>query len=461
MSDILSNYYKTYYTIDNITSNKNHISPLKNKNEDILKNLSQHGIYLSENNILLIKRKNKILPLLLSLNKNTKTNNYMSTIEEPKSIKYSLTSNFYNDKNIFGLNPKLKKCFSYKNKNILNNINKLENESKNIKNLKSRNNNSQYSTIKKNYNNYIINTSNNFRTINSIISPNRNSYKSEKEKEKEKNYKNQNEADQITNELLSLKTKKDIKNYYLKKDYYKFISNTINNEKDKKIDPMAYIKYNFSNEPHNNNKFKSFDLQLMICGNQRYRKNLLDGVNYYKNNFTKYEDLKGPIGLDINQIKEKKNNDLIEKMKYFDNKDSFYDKKLPEKNNFKTINSFIYDDNFKNLKKLLYKNIEKYEKQINFNNINKININLDKKDIKTLNRIDSNAELVINDKKEIVKFSNKFLSFDYKMNKLLNKTRNTTDYLFKRANIHQKIKSRIDKLYNNIEEYNLGFKNII
>jgi peptidoglycan hydrolase CwlO-like protein len=67
--------------------------------------------------------------------------------------------------------------------------------------------------------------------------------------------------------------------------------------------------------------------------------------------------------------------------------------------------------------------------------------------------VDSDAEFVINDKDEMIKFSNKFLSFDNKINRMLSKTNNTTHFLSKRAQEHHKIKKKIDQLYKKIEEY--------
>lgn len=40
-------------------------------------------------------------------------------------------------------------------------------------------------------------------------------------------------------------------------------------------------------------------------GNEKYRNNLLDGVNEYKNNVTKFEELRGPTGFDKNRVEEK------------------------------------------------------------------------------------------------------------------------------------------------------------
>ena len=50
----------------------------------------------------------------------------------------------------------------------------------------------------------------------------------------------------------------------------------------------------------------------------------------------------------------------------------------------------------------------------------------------------------------MIKFSHRFLSFDEKINKLLLKTRNTTNYLFKRSQEHHKIKKKIDQLHEDI-----------
>ena len=77
MSDILSDYYKTQYCINSSKIiNKNFLTPNKNiriKPDLTAINLSLYGIYLSENNALLISKNNKTSPL---------------------SVNYSNTSNF-------------------------------------------------------------------------------------------------------------------------------------------------------------------------------------------------------------------------------------------------------------------------------------------------------------------------------------------------------------------------------
>ena len=470
MSDILSNFYKTLNTVNNIREYKNPLTP--NKHIKIKNNLSQYGIYLSKNNYLLLSKENLQQPSSLSLNKDSNIISNLSNYGEPENINFKseeqkLKSKDMINKDLFNtIDPQLKKCFSYRKKKnyLLDNIYDLDeiNKNKTKSNIKTK-------IIDKNKsrNKELINIRYRNKGISELMfkSPEyekkRIYFKTIKKEDKE-NIENQKKADKITNELLSLKTRKDIKDYYIKKDYNEgLIANIKRNEKikEKRIDPMTYIKYNFSNEPNNINVFKSFDIQMMIMGNDRYRNNLLNGVNVYKNNFIKYENLKGPVGFDKNKIEEKKRNEVINKMKIENlDKDKFFNfsNRLYIRKYNKNPFDFVYDDGYKNLKKLLYKNIEKYDKQIKIEKGKKVVVNVDKKDIKTLKRVDSDAELVINDKDEMIKFSNKFLSFDSKINKMLLKTNNTTNFLFKRAQEHHKIKRKIDKLYKNFDDFYFG-----
>ena len=88
MSDILSKFYKTFYNRKNaIKMKENNFTPNKNKKKDITaQNLSNFGIYLSKNNILLISRKTKS-PLSLPLNKNINSNNFILS-ENNKKKRY-------------------------------------------------------------------------------------------------------------------------------------------------------------------------------------------------------------------------------------------------------------------------------------------------------------------------------------------------------------------------------------
>ena len=487
MSDILSNFYQTLYTLNNTREYKNPLSPNK---QIKIKNslLSKYGLYLSKNNYLLLSKDN-MQPLSSSLTKDSNIINNFSSLRETENINFKseeqkLKSKDILSKDLFNtIDPQLKKCFSYrkKKKSLLDNIydfdeynNKIKSNikskiiDKNKENIKSRN--KELISLKNEINIRYRNKGINGLIFESPRYENKKIYfKTVKKENEEKivdNEKeimaNQKKADKITNELLSLKTRKDIKNYYIKKEYNEgLITNLKRQEKikEKRIDPMTYIKYNFSNEPNNINIFKSFDIQMMIMGTDRYRTNLLDGVNVYKNNFIKYESLKGPIGFDKNKIEEKKRDEVINQMKkdnldkdkVFNFSNRLYNKKN-KKNNKKHFD-FIYDDNYINLKKLLYKNIEKYDKQTKVEKGKKIAVTVDKKDIKTLKNVDSDAEFVINDKDEMIKFSNKFLSFDNKINRMLSKTNNTTHFLSKRAQEHHKIKKKIVELYKKIEEY--------
>lgn len=71
MSDILSTYYKSHYTLkDSIYSKKKIFTPnriTKIHPDETFKNLSQYGFKLSENNLILMSRK-KLLPNLTIYN---------------------------------------------------------------------------------------------------------------------------------------------------------------------------------------------------------------------------------------------------------------------------------------------------------------------------------------------------------------------------------------------------------
>ena len=264
---------------------------------------------------------------------------------------------------------------------------------------------------------------------------------------------NNKKAEQITNELLSLKNSKDIKNYYIKKDLEKFKTQEKNKNKEiPVVDPMSYIKYNLVTNPKKRDLFKSFDVQLSIMGNEKYRNNLIDGVNEYKNNVVKFEELRGPTGFDKNRVEETKRRNVIKKMnKNFKEKRGmiFTQQTFKLKNKIKkNMFNFDYDEDYKKLKKLMNKGIERYERNMNKKRSKKNILSVDKKDIKMMNNLDNEAEYMIKEMGDIVKFSNRFLSFEEKLNKLVSKTINTTGYLFKRTKEYQKIKTKIDQFFN-------------
>ena len=135
-------------------------------------------------------------------------------------------------------------------------------------------------------------------------------------------------------------------------------------------------------------------------------------------------------------------NYIVEKGLVFSNK--LYKRKYNIKNDL------VFDGNYKNVEKFLYKDIDKYDSLTKIDNGKKVNVKVDKNDINILKKISGDAEYIIQDKDEMIKFSNRFLSFNERINKLLSKTKNTTDFLSQRAEEHHRIKKKIDQIYNNI-----------
>ena len=166
-----------------------------------------------------------------------------------------------------------------------------------------------------------------------------------------------------------------------------------------------------------------------------------------------YEELRGPTGFDKNNMDEKKQKNIINQMKekYIEKRSLiFTQQKFKRKNNNKKRTfDFEYDENYKHIKKLLNKDIHKYEKNfLNKNNTKNIIIKVEKNDIDTMTKLDDDADVAIKDADDIVKFSNKFLSFDERLKRLVSGTINTTGYLFNRTKEYQKIKTKIDHFYN-------------
>ena len=447
MSDILSTYYKSNYTIkNNVYKKRNYYTPNKIVTIDTdrtMKNLSQYGFYLSENNFILLPKKkflprltlngidsNQIKDYLSKTNFNKNESNKDNKDIKPIKINYKTENNFLNNKN------DVKKSDDYtKLKKELEDI--RDNKDKNIKTIdlsQKKPKKNKPLKIKLLNNKYICYT-----------------------EDKTERLDNEKKAEQITNELLSLKTYEDIKSYYIKKELKKKKSvekdiMKIFSEDSHTIDPLSYIKYNLITNPKRGDLFKSFDIQLMIMGNEKYRNNLLDGVNDYKKNLMQYEELRGPTGFDKNRIEEKERNKIINQMKknYVEKRGMIFTQQTfkPKPKNKKRTLDFEYDENYKHVKKLLNKDMQKYEKHINKNLSKKRLIKIDKSDINTMSKLDDDADVAIKGVDDMVKFSNQFLSFDEKLKRLVSKTTNTTGYLFKRTKEYQKIKTKIDQFYN-------------
>ena len=447
MSDILSTYYKSNYAIkNNVYKKRNYYTPnkiVKIDTDRTMKNLSQYGFYLSENNFILLPKKKFLPRLTLNGIESNQIKDYLSKTNfsknesnkdnkdiKPIKINYKTENNFLNNKN------DVKKSDDYtKLKKELEDI--RDNKDKNIKTIdlsQKKPKKNKPLKIKLLNNKYICYT-----------------------EDKNERLDNEKKAEQITNELLSLKTYEDIKSYYIKKELKKKKSvekdiMKIFSEDSHTIDPLSYIKYNLITNPKRGDLFKSFDIQLMIMGNEKYRNNLLDGVNDYKKNLMQYEELRGPTGFDKNKIEEKERNKIINQMKknYVEKRGMIFTQQTfkPKPKNKKRTLDFEYDENYKHVKKLLNKDMQKYEKHINKNLSKKRLIKIDKSDINTMSKLDDDADVAIKGVDDMVKFSNQFLSFDEKLKRLVSKTTNTTGYLFKRTKEYQKIKTKIDQFYN-------------
>ena len=447
MSDILSTYYKSNYAIkNNVYKKRNYYTPnkiVKIDTDRTMKNLSQYGFYLSENNFILLPKKKFLPRLTLNGIESNQIKDYLSKTNfsknesnkdnkdiKPIKINYKTENNFLNNKN------DVKKSDDYtKLKKELEDI--RDNKDKNIKTIdlsQKKPKKNKPLKIKLLNNKYICYT-----------------------EDKNERLDNEKKAEQITNELLSLKTYEDIKSYYIKKELKKKKSvekdiMKIFSEDSHTIDPLSYIKYNLITNPKRGDLFKSFDIQLMIMGNEKYRNNLLDGVNDYKKNLMQYEELRGPTGFDKNRIEEKERNKIINQMKknYVEKRGMIFTQQTfkPKPKNKKRTLDLEYDENYKHVKKLLNKDMQKYEKHINKNLSKKRLIKIDKSDINTMSKLDDDADVAIKGVDDMVKFSNQFLSFDEKLKRLVSKTTNTTGYLFKRTKEYQKIKTKIDQFYN-------------
>ena len=447
MSDILSTYYKPNYAIkNNVYKKRNYYTPnkiVKIDTDRTMKNLSQYGFYLSENNFILLPKKKFLPRLTLNGIEPNQIKDYLSKTNfsknesnkdnkdiKPIKINYKTENNFLNNKN------DVKKSDDFtKLKKELEDI--RDNKDKNIKTIdlsQKKPKKNKPLKIKLLNNKYICYT-----------------------EDKTERLDNEKKAEQITNELLSLKTYEDIKSYYIKKELKKKKSvekdiMKIFSEDSHTIDPLSYIKYNLITNPKRGDLFKSFDIQLMIMGNEKYRNNLLDGVNDYKKNLMQYEELRGPTGFDKNRIEEKERNKIINQMKknYVEKRGMIFTQQTfkPKPKNKKRTLDFEYDENYKHVKKLLNKDMQKYEKHINKNLSKKRLIKIDKSDINTMSKLDDDADVAIKGVDDMVKFSNQFLSFDEKLKRLVSKTTNTTGYLFKRTKEYQKIKTKIDQFYN-------------
>ena len=114
MSDILSNFYQTLYTLNNTREYKNFLT--SNKQIKIKNSLSKYGLYLSKNNYLLLSKEN-MQPLSSSLTKDSNIINNFSNLGETdniifKSEEQKLKSKDFFSKDLFDtIDPQYKNVF--------------------------------------------------------------------------------------------------------------------------------------------------------------------------------------------------------------------------------------------------------------------------------------------------------------------------------------------------------------
>lgn len=417
MSDILTQYF------ENITRQEMKSLKMYKQSSTLSQDLSEYRLFLSQNNILTFTPHKSLSFIRKANSKNNKYSNinFPSFFSE-KTSKYNIPKIQKKDKNII-VEINEEKPFSSdengcKQNNIYANNNKLkikkdinnrntvlENYKKNLKFLKKN-------MIFKEKSSLIQNS---FDIKNNLNAPN---IKSIKKEIKIKNEEEEKKIETILKNLMKSEKKKKV-NVNKKKSfpfsYYSTIHPTIS--------PMKYIKMNFSENPHKINKFKSYNIQIKAIGNLKYRNFLLDGINFFKNNFVKYKNLKPTIVYNSKyEENQKENNKQINEMIQNTKQTRFI---------FNLINNNIKK------KKKLSRNIdsfsfEKENKTTGYKRIDNLNsrlISISKKEIDDLNKyVEKNKHL---------------FSFDKKINLILLKAQKTSKYINKKAEEYDKINKKI------------------
>lgn len=380
MSDILSYYF------DNVSKHK--MKSLKNikQNSTLSHELKKYGLSLSENNILTFtpqksfsfrtKNKNK------ALNKNIKIE-----INEEMNIPH-------------------KNNLNVEYQNIINN-NKL-----NLKHIHSKNNLLPINHFLREKG-AIQQNSINIREIKNILNiPKPKNIQKEEEK-KIKLYIDDLMENRINNKKI------------YKKKSFKCL---FNSPKQSAINPVKYIEFNLSENPHKPSIFKSYKLQVKLMGNEKYRNLLLDDINYYNNNYSKFKNIKtNKLYDDKNKNKEEINKNIKEMLKdkiKSKNKSLFLFKKSnhnskKKKKLFRNFYSFSFDSNYK---------LSENKRSVNYNS----GFNLvSKNDINKINKY--------------IETNRKKLSFDEKINLLLLRVKKTSNFIKKRTEEYERINKIIFK----------------
>ena len=423
MSDILKEYFDNFSRYKNRAFKSN-----KKKNPILSQDLSNYGIFVSENNILTFTPVKNFSVMRKYNSKKNKLfkGNFFSSLSEKNSNKYNITKIIPdNDNENNEISGKIK------NQNILLNGNKLklENYIRQKNTLLPNYKNSLNYLKKNNIFNYNKNLSENINNIkNNIMIPYLKNIKNLKDIKNRKNNNNDNkksilkkkkeeedkEIDLIIEKLMRKKNRlRQCSEYKSEFSFSNFPP------KESTINPMNYIQKNLLENPNEPNLYKSYKEQLDALGNKNYRKLLLEGINAYNLDIAQYKNLKGPTGL----VKKENKNIIQNKINDM----------------FRTQKKFSFNKDIKHKKNKIAKNIKTFSFESKTNNNN-----FDNKRIVNIN-LRLNAHNV-NDIEKLNKFiddNNKFLSFDRKLDLFLLSAQKTSNYINKRSEEYNKINNII------------------
>ena len=423
MSDILKEYFDNFSRYKNRAFKSN-----KKKNPILSQDLSNYGIFVSENNILTFTPVKNFSVMRKYNSKKNKLfkGNFFSSLSEKNSNKYNITKIIPdNDNENNEISGKIK------NQNIFLNGNKLklENYIRQKNTLLPNYKNSLNYLKKNNIFNYNKNLSENINNIkNNIMIPYLKNIKNLKDIKNRKNNNNDNkksilkkkkeeedkEIDLIIEKLMRKKNRlRQCSEYKSEFSFSNFPP------KESTINPMNYIQKNLLENPNEPNLYKSYKEQLDALGNKNYRKLLLEGINAYNLDIAQYKNLKGPTGL----VKKENKNIIQNKINDM----------------FRTQKKFSFNKDIKHKKNKIAKNIKTFSFESKTNNNN-----FDNKRIVNIN-LRLNAHNV-NDIEKLNKFiddNNKFLSFDRKLDLFLLSAQKTSNYINKRSEEYNKINNII------------------
>ena len=423
MSDILKEYFDNFSRYKNRAFKSN-----KKKNPILSQDLSNYGIFVSENNILTFTPVKNFSVMRKYNSKKNKLfkGNFFSSLSEKNSNKYNITKIIPdNDNENNEISGKIK------NQNIFLNGNKLklENYIRQKNTLLPNYKNSLNYLKKNNIFNYNKNLSENINNIkNNIMIPYLKNIKNLKDIKNKKNNNNSNkksilkkkkeeedkEIDLIIEKLMRKKNRlRQCSEYKSEFSFSNFPP------KESTINPMNYIQQNLLENPNEPNLYKSYKEQLDALGNKNYRKLLLEGINAYNLDIAQYKNLKGPTGL----VKKENKNIIQNKINDM----------------FRTQKKFSFNKDIKHKKNKIAKNIKTFSFESKTNNNN-----FDNKRIVNIN-LRLNAHNV-NDIEKLNKFiddNNKFLSFDRKLDLFLLSAQKTSNYINKRSEEYNKINNII------------------